>query len=97
MIESISYDAVFACTVSTTVPERTGTDEPHCFTYFSLTGKVFSFLIIGLLPLLQYEIYNRGVVDMGSIFIEIFHNVRRLSFVYHLKSGLLQILPISGI
>ena len=52
MIESIAYNAVFAYTVGATVPERTGTDEPHCFAYFSLAGKVVSFLIIGLLPLL---------------------------------------------
>jgi hypothetical protein len=51
MIESIAYNAVFAYTVGATVPERTGTDEPHCFAYFSLAGKVVSFLIIGLLPL----------------------------------------------
>jgi hypothetical protein len=75
MIESIAYNAVFAYTVGATVPERTGTDEPHCFAYFSLAGKVVSFFIIGLLPLLQYKIYNRGVVDVGSIFVEIFHSV----------------------
>lgn len=40
-----------------------------------LAGKVVSFLIISLLPLLQYKIYNRGVVDVGSIFVEIFHSV----------------------
>jgi hypothetical protein len=52
MIESIAYNAALAYTVGATVPERTGTDEPHCFTYFSLAGKVVSFLIISLLPLL---------------------------------------------
>jgi len=75
MIESIAYNATLAYTVGATVPERTGTDEPHCFAYFSLAGKVVSFFIIGLLPLLQYKIYNRGVVDVGSIFVEIFHSV----------------------
>jgi hypothetical protein len=50
MIESIAYNAALAYTVGATVPERTGTDESHCFAYFSLAGKVVSFLIIGLLP-----------------------------------------------
>jgi hypothetical protein len=52
IVESISYDITFSQIVDTTVPERAGTDKAHRPADFSLSGKIVSFLIIGLFPLL---------------------------------------------